>query len=776
MGREPKLPVGRGWSATWPWLLLVLGAASAGWGAKVALALDEPWRGHGWSGLTLGLGSATALLFAGAYSARKRGGAERRADAGAPVASWLGAHVFLGLLALVLVALHAGWGVLSPPTSTGVWAWWSLAGLVASGVAWRVAYALLPRWYQPRLLSYGRGTAAQREAAARAQLLALRAGRSELFQAACGLIEQTRKLPVDLGWATEDERLALRRYAVTHAALRRRARRPVELPVATFLLQGWRWLHLPLTALAVVTVGAHVASVGGATATLAGPGTRFESADRCAGCHQSIVEEWRSSMHAHAMTSPVMIAQTNVAVVGLGAAADACVNCHGPTGASLTDSASLPLPALPDSAYDTNAGIDCVTCHQIDPEPHAGVSRPLAGGFRFGLDGFAAAGAFQEWIGGSPAFLGRRFFGISNGATGNRFHRSEPSELLRTPGELCVACHNVHVDRNDDGRIDKQNDLVLQRLAHEWDTQGRSASGRTCIDCHARPFSPTVGTPVVDGPDAHLPYVDAVPDRTTVSHRFVGVDHPIDQPDRGPRRADREALLASAASVEISSPPTWEGTSLRFGVKLTNAAAGHFLPSGFAFARQLWLEVRILDARGRPVFASGVIGDVTDDLCDATTMDGALGRYVVGCTAADPQLVNLQALLVDRVTPVPGTDDGLGDVVQKLGAEGREVPYQVLTGGAIARVRPVDGEVLAAVRPKGSAAWSYATPSLDPGAGPFEVTVRVRFRSLPPYFLRALDAEAAAVGSPGVDEWIGNLEVIDMASVRAEAPPPPTPG
>ena len=37
----------------------------------------------------------------------------------------------------------------------------------------------------------------------------------------------------------------------------------------------------------------------------------FEPATACSSCHASIDEEWRHSMHAHAMTSPIMIAQTN---------------------------------------------------------------------------------------------------------------------------------------------------------------------------------------------------------------------------------------------------------------------------------------------------------------------------------------------------------------------------------------------------------------------------------------------------------------------------------
>jgi hypothetical protein len=59
----------------------------------------------------------------------------------------------------------------------------------------------------------------------------------------------------------------------------------------------------------------------------------------CEPRHEAIYDQWKATMHAHAMKSPAMIAQTNQLIraeLGATKAPDPrgiCVNCHGPAGA-----------------------------------------------------------------------------------------------------------------------------------------------------------------------------------------------------------------------------------------------------------------------------------------------------------------------------------------------------------------------------------------------------------------------------------------------------------
>ncbi|HEX3852282.1 MAG TPA: hypothetical protein VHW01_15035 [Polyangiaceae bacterium] len=59
--------------------------------------------------------------------------------------AWLWAHVYFGLLALFTAGAHAGYGLISLQFFAGKLAFFTLFGIVASGLVWRVIYAVVPR-------------------------------------------------------------------------------------------------------------------------------------------------------------------------------------------------------------------------------------------------------------------------------------------------------------------------------------------------------------------------------------------------------------------------------------------------------------------------------------------------------------------------------------------------------------------------------------------------------------------------------------------------------
>ena len=55
---------------------------------------------------------------------------------------------------------------------------------------------------------------------------------------------------------------------------------------------------------------------------------------------------------------------------------------------------------------------------------------------------------------------------------------------------------------------------------------------------------------------------------------------------------------------------------------------------------------------GRPLASSGVLASTADDLCDASIVDDStspMRPFLSGCRVSDPQLVNFQQMLVDKV-------------------------------------------------------------------------------------------------------------------------------
>ena len=72
-------------------------------------------------------------------------------------------------------------------------------------------------------------------------------------------------------------------------------------------------------------------------------------------------------------------------------------------------------------------------------------------------------------------------------------------------------------------------------------------------------------------------------------HSFVGVDYPLDTVKvRDPQKPKRAQLLASAATLDLEA--RIEGDNLLVRATIHNQS-GHNLPTGFAFARQMWIEL-----------------------------------------------------------------------------------------------------------------------------------------------------------------------------------------
>jgi hypothetical protein len=489
----------------------------------------------------------------------------------------------------------------------------------------------------------------------------------------------------------------------------------------------------------------------------------FHPSQDCSSCHERIVKEWQGSMHAHGLTSPIMVAQNNLAHRETLASTSSpdpqnvCVNCHGPLATALSQSPVLPFRAdqpLSEPAL-LREGITCSVCHQWQGES---------------VTAGAGLTAFQAGL-----VPGHTFFGPYDDAAGNAYHQSKASPLFKTSSELCRNCHSVQYDRNGDGKIERGTDLVLQTLYDEWADFAKSGSP-SCIDCHM---------PVVQGSRAAesallpLEQDSEAPKRTLRSHHFVAGDYPLDDTAaRDASRAEREALLKSAITLELVGSPNVSATSLSFDVSIKNSGTGHNFPGGFGFVRQMWLEVTVLNQQGQVITGSGIVRSPVNDLCDASILDDAsnpMRPFLVGCGAgSDRQLVNLQQMLLDKVELLRDAGgnvqlDARGQAKLRGAPGAQEVVVQYITSGPVPRVRPATGKPTPPLVAGEARVFPYSL-DLPSGVSPSAVSrlrVRLLFRPTPPYFLRALAKSQTAADGINLASLVENLEILEMARTEA---------
>jgi hypothetical protein len=563
-----------------------------------------------------------------------------------------------------------------------------------------------------------------------------------------------------------------------------------------------------------------------------------------------------------------------------------CVNCHAPGeniarslpawNALSRDGASRrPLrDLLPKRSME---GIGCAFCHQV-----GGPVRP----------GNEAAGLYEgnpSWL---SADTGSRFgmrpedrtglFGI-----GNSGYFVDPRELLATGGggdlvpggsharpspsaraylgssEFCGSCHDVRLFGTDSltGEHFKRLRNAYSEWA-EWKDQelraGRSAA--SCQDCHMSLY-PGVCAPAPDAPggggcppgtrfEERPPGSYATGRAATGSatskvtnHYFSGVDVPlasafddsaIDESTvdvsgipLGARQR-RDLLLARALRLELGEVRR-AGRRLEVPITVENVGAGHKVPAGFSQEREIWVHLKVTDARGRTVYEVGRVDRGDQDLRDkiflrvntSSAPSDGFGRPLglFGADVADGPdvpdwseigagdfrgrgLINFQngflrcvrcIGVVDRrgrCQPAPGQggrradryDDGAydpdtGTCSSNLrGAEAFFETYfpvgalDASRGIAKAPDAIIDSRSLSPGRP---VRYLY---ELDPADGPLTIEARLLFRAFPPFLIRGFidyEAEQDRLGlrpsGPLVDRSaLDRLDVVELARVKVE--------
>lgn len=714
-------------------------------------------RGYTFGGLLMGFGAVLCVCLAGWYSVRKR-----RNVTGSSMMTWLWAHVWLGLLGFFAATMHAGSGIISFSFTSGKVLYFFFFVIVFTGVLWRLAYARIPKEAAVKVLNYSEAGAKDRAEQLELEIAKLTAGKSPALGQLKDLLLQREVPPQEVqhfAMQIPPEEHPLIDELLQLAASRQRAlARPPMQKRFTAQLQAWRKWHVPITVFFFLMLFVHMfcaidlhrkmLPVGVA---MDGPLAAFRPSSDCRECHTQIYDSWADSMHAHALISPLTVVQNNLDMHhGLGTLPDPeprrmCINCHGPAVAAMSSSDNLPLVG-----ERQKEGVECVSCHQL-------------------TEAVTPGGGGLTTVYNVKLKRGDIYFSRLDNPVGNAYHRSQRNDMFDKPETLCATCHMVNLDKNGDGKIVKGTDLVLQTTLDEYRYYQQRGGKQTCVDCHM-PLIPNV---VDVAPGATPPFTEDYPPaaRPVHDHSFVGVDYPLDEVSkRDPQKAKRAAMLKSAATLSVVSSVV-VGNDLDVKIGLDNLT-GHNLPTGFAFARQMWIEFEVTD-NGVPIFNSGALKKNTDDLCDNGTFGDVrnpLRSFVIGCAEVDKQLVNIQLKLVDLITTTDQTgqsktdDYGQPVLFESLSGKG-ETYLQEPGAGGVARKRPSDNSSLAPLLPFEHREYQYVVPleGLRAQTGSFKA--RLLFRNLPPYWLRGMANEEPKNEIPQLGPLIQNLQIVEMGVV-----------
>jgi hypothetical protein len=777
---------------------------------------------------SLGVLTVILILITFFYTLRKRTFQEH---APGTMMAWLQAHVYVGLLSLVVVFIHIWVPSFSEGWTSGKYALAVFALLVLSGVAWRIVYSALPPRVAKDVGNLSITDTRDKSRIVKVEIDKLLAGKSlEFRQAAQRRLDASpaeKKSGDPKPFAgPPGEEANWKRFVRLAERLERYARREVQQNRYARFLQGWKQLHIPLAIVLIALIGIHIWETLNLSHVLAGGPLRgLPPATTCANCHAEIVQEWKLAMHSQAQTAPVVFAQTNLALKKFPDFERACNNCHAPIGTTLTDGTTLPidetniLRGQPNGAV-VDDGVTCVVCHTLADAPKE--LRGIDPNFPL-IEGSANRFAimFGPPLGKDPSLPSTRH-------DSNVGFMTDPL----ASSQLCGACHNVKVDIDGDGQVtalpgsegneqdfdgDNQldenelefeedektlQDLVLQTTFDEWEDyvvaqklEGKDALG--CVDCHMPSLPASALVPSSPGSF----FADA-PDRPRRSHHFVGVDYNLTpgyyeqegMPPNARERVleERRDLLSSAMRLSFE-PLEVDSGKLVATVKVESLLEGHSLPTGFAFARQMWLEVYAETDSGIQVCLDDVV--VNGETIEADCASGQLESPRVELKTCDPialekiglkpskndELVKLNPL---SVAPLNGCDPYLTNF-QKILTDGdingdgifEEVPYQSLLADIVkTRVRVSDQQAMDALNNTilgsdgelhDSASYEYIFDLADFEGENVTVTAIMHFRHLPPYFLHALDG-----GYPEgltASELLENMTVVNIVTETSDS-------
>jgi tetratricopeptide (TPR) repeat protein len=324
--------------------------------------------------------------------------------------------------------------------------------------------------------------------------------------------------------------------------------------------------------------------------------------ESCAGCHADAAAQWRSSAHAFgSFNNPVYRFAVDRFRSTTGKEASRfCAGCHDV--ALLVDGAMSGEVTPVDSR--AHGGVTCRVCHGIES------ARPDGNG--------------SYTLASSPIPIPRDGDDASLSAHKARMALAP----LRTPA-LCGTCHRAflsHETGNPAHLVGQDEIGAWRRSAFAGSLAARIDEPVARADCRA------CHMPLEDAPRgdaaAKLAYLGGATTRKIHSHRFAGGQSWLAamRGDKAQLEAVR-AMLQGAASIDIAIAVGADGSRtmpadgaavspglpMTFDVVVRNERVGHRFPGGVLDAQDTWIELEVIDARGRQIAQAGTTEEASDD-------------------------------------------------------------------------------------------------------------------------------------------------------------------
>ncbi len=303
-----------------------------------------------------------------------------------------------------------------------------------------------------------------------------------------------------------------------------------------------RWIVIPLVLVGALTI-AWAAGKAGDAALGTLTYDDFEPDEVCAECHVDIARQHQQAMMSQSYTHHwdeieyfELALPHALKVEKVSGVKAGCNGCHAPLAFLAGD---IP-PKPPAEGTRANEGVSCDLCHSI-----VGFEGDVPFNFNFIVEPGDAKQGTRAGV-ESPG------------------HEIAVNSFLGT-AEYCGTCHN---EKDPWG-------LWVKATHLEWKDSPQAAAGIVCQDCHMPPAAgnsaPDVGGE--DHPDVR-------------QHLFHG--------------AHDTGKLSGAVEVRIhpSDLQINSGGQVVLTATVVNAKAGHYIPSGSAEERVVWLDVVATDAAG----------------------------------------------------------------------------------------------------------------------------------------------------------------------------------
>ncbi len=516
--------------------------------------------------------------------------------------------------------------------------------------------------------------------------------------------------------------------------------------------------------------------------------SEFPSATKCATCHEQIFQEWASSGHAYASISPMFQKfEQHINDLTQGTIGYFCLRCHAPVATTVGLRRDQPIW---DGPRVFREGVTCIACHRVKENyTKTNGERRIEPGDEF-APVYSSQGGLGPQIAAQQADYYKVKVDANDSGPGQPMHRRAIKFEQLSQSDYCMSCHQVAV----------QPGIKLEVVWDQYRASPAHREGVQCQECHMGAV-PGRAEGYTVGPAAIVNQKVIDPHRKHANHIFYGPGYSIAHPGLFPQniKADRwsvnewlmfdwragwgtdrfEDAVADGSSA-ASFPPAWQepddrydareiidenqqqlaykrdltrqvlengskvdgpffrdepatGKPLRFHYCVENTNPGHNMPSGSLGAQpQLWLNVVLIGPDGDRLWESGYL-DSVGDLADLHSQD-VLERRV----PLDKQLFNLQTKFL--TTNVKGTDREMYlpinvDIDQLPFIRPAPQPVSVLNHPPFIRMEAHS------IPPLGSRKAKYVIPGpLICLPGTYRLSVRMRSRPEPIYFMQAVDS------------------------------------